>query len=157
MWLGHSIEHLVCIGGELEHHQALSPSAARKNRAVCSALTRGGIYRNLIGPGWWHEPGLKGSLWSRFRPPTGTNGGGPGARHIGPGSSHQPGPKGPDEPGPMAHVARPDPGAHEPGPMPPWVPVLDCTWTNRLTRPGPFPPFLLVMLDVDLGMHVPIG
>ena len=26
--------------------------------------------------------------------------------------------KGPDEPGPMAHVARPAPGAHEPGPMP---------------------------------------
>ena len=94
----------MCIGGELEHHKALSPSA-RKNRAVCSALTRGGIYRHLIGPRWWHEPGLKGSLWSRFKPPTGTNGGGPGARPIGPGSSHQPGPKGPDEPGPMAHVA----------------------------------------------------
>ena len=73
MWLGHSIEHLVCIGGELEHHQALSPSA-RKNRAVCFALTRGGIYRHLIGPGSWHEPGLKGSLWSRVKPPTGTNG-----------------------------------------------------------------------------------
>ena len=45
MWLRHSIEHLVCIGGELEHHQALSPSA-RKNRAVCSALARGAIYRH---------------------------------------------------------------------------------------------------------------
>ena len=66
MWLGHSIEQLVCIGGELEHHQALSPSAARKNRAVCSALMRGGIYRHLIGPGWWHKPGLMGSPWSRF-------------------------------------------------------------------------------------------
>ena len=79
----------------------------------------------LIGPGSWHELGLKGSLWSRFKPPTGTNGGGPGARPIGPGSSHQPEPKGPDEPGQMAHVARPAPGAHEPGPMPPLVPVLD--------------------------------
>ena len=79
----------------------------------------------LIGPDSWHEPALKGSLWSRFKPPTGTNGGGPGARPIGPGSSHQPGPKGPDEPGPMAHVARPAPWAHEPGPMPTLVPVLD--------------------------------
>ena len=120
MWLGHSIEHLVCIGGELEHHQALSPSAARKSRAVCSALTRGGIYRHLIVPGWWHEPGLKGSLWSRFKPPIGTNGGGPGARPIGPGSSHQPGPKGPDEPGPMAHVARPPPGLTNRDQCPHW-------------------------------------
>ena len=55
-----------------------------------------------FSPGWWHDPGLKVALWSRFRPPTGTNGGGPGARPIGPGSSHQPGPKGPDEPGPMS-------------------------------------------------------
>ena len=44
MWLGHSIEHLVCIGGELEHHKAL-PSPARKNRAVWSALLAGeGVY-----------------------------------------------------------------------------------------------------------------
>ena len=35
----------------------------------------------------------------------GTNGHGPGARRIGPGSCMEPGPKGPDEPGPMAHVA----------------------------------------------------
>ena len=108
VWLGHSIEHLVCIGGELEHHKALS-SPATKNRVVRVLCSRG-IYRQKIGPGSWLEPGLKGSLWSRFRPPTGTNGGGPGARHIGPGSFHQPGPKGPDEPGPMAHVARPAPG-----------------------------------------------
>ena len=77
-----------------------------------------------FSPGWWLEPGLKVSLWSRFKPPTGTNGGGLGARRVGPGSSNQPGPKGPDEPGPMAHVARQAPGAHEPGPMPPLVPVL---------------------------------
>ena len=146
MWLGHSIEHLVCIGGELEHHQALSPSTAIKNRALCSALKRGGIYRHLIGPEWWHEPGLKGSLWSRFKPTTGTNSGGPGARPIGPGPSHQPGPKGPDEPGPMARVARPAPGAHEPGLLPPLVLVLDGTGTNGLTRPGPLPPFLLVVV-----------
>ena len=125
MWLGHSIEHLVCIGGELEHHKAL-PSPATKNRALGVLCSRArGIYRQLIGPGSWVEPGLKGSLWSRFKPPTGTNGGGPGARPIGPGSSDQPGPKGPDELGPMAHVARPAPGAHEPGPMPPLVPVMD--------------------------------
>ena len=36
---------------------------------------------------------------------TGTNGHGLGARRIGPGSCVEPGPKGPDEPGPMAHVA----------------------------------------------------
>ena len=36
---------------------------------------------------------------------TGTNGNGPGVRRIGPSSCVEPGPKGPDEPGPMAHVA----------------------------------------------------
>ena len=125
MWLGHFIEHLMCIGGELEHHKAL-PSPAREKQSTGVLCSRArGIYRHLIGPGSWHEPGLKGSLWSRFKPPTGNNGGGPGARPIGPGSSHQPGPKGPDELGPMAHVARPAPWAHEPGPMPTLVPVLD--------------------------------
>ena len=44
MWLGHFIEHLMCIGGELEHHKAL-PSPARENRAVWSALLAGeGVY-----------------------------------------------------------------------------------------------------------------
>ena len=123
MWLGHSIEHLVCIGGELEQHKALS-SPATKNRAVRVLCSRG-IYRQLIGPGSWLEPGLKGSLWSRFRPPTGTNGGGPGARPIGPGSFLELGLKGPDELGPMAHEARQAPWPHEPGPMGPWVPVRD--------------------------------
>ena len=66
MWLGHSIEHLVCIGGELEHHKAL-PSPAMKNRALGVLCSRArGRYRQLIGPGSFHEPGLKGSLWSRF-------------------------------------------------------------------------------------------
>ena len=97
-----------------------------------------------FSPGWWHEPGLKVTLWSRFMPPTGTNSGGPGARTIGPGSSHQPGPKGPDEPGPMAHVARPAPWAHEPGQIAPLVPVLDWTGTNGLNWPGRKPCFLLV-------------
>ena len=94
MCLWHSIEHLVCIGGELEHHKALS-SPATKNRAVRVLCMRArGIYRQLVGPGSWLEPGLKGSLlvpvqatnrdqwwWarseahsSRFIPPTGTNG-----------------------------------------------------------------------------------
>ena len=38
MWLGHSIEHLMCIGGELEHHKALSPSAREKQSTgvLCS-------------------------------------------------------------------------------------------------------------------------
>ena len=103
MWVGHSIKHLMCIGGELEHHKAL-PSPARKNRAVGVLCSRArGIYRQLIGPSSWLEPGLKGSLWSRFRPPTGTNDGGPGVRHIGPDSCLEPGPKGPDELGPMPH------------------------------------------------------
>ena len=71
MWLRHFIEHLMCIGGELEHPNAL-PSPARKNRALWSALLwRWGIYRELIGPGWWHQPGLKA---------------------FGPGWCHEPGP-----------------------------------------------------------------
>ena len=94
---------------------------------------------------WYHEGRtIMGCLWSRFVPPTGANGGRPGPRPIGPSLSHQPGPKGPDEPGPMAHVARPAPGAHEPGPMPPLVPVLDWTGTNGLTRPAwTIAPFLV--------------
>ena len=55
MWLGHSIKHLVCIGGELEHHKAL-PSPATKNRAL-GVLCSQGRYRQLIGPGSCHEPG----------------------------------------------------------------------------------------------------
>ena len=57
MWLEHSIEHLVCIGGEVEHHKAL-PSPARKNRAVgvlCSRVR--GIYMQLICLGSSHKPG----------------------------------------------------------------------------------------------------
>src|SRR4051812_31255520 len=66
----------MCIGGELEHHKPLS-SPAQKNRALeCSTLARGGYIGSTIGPGSWHEPGLNGSLWSRFMPRTGTNGGG---------------------------------------------------------------------------------
>ena len=71
MWLRHFIEHLMCIGGELEHPNAL-PSLARKNIALWSALLwRWGIYRELIRPGWWHQPGLKA---------------------FGPGWCHEPGP-----------------------------------------------------------------
>ena len=144
MWLGHFIEHPMCIGGELEHHKALpSPDREKQSSGVLCSRARG-IYRHLNGPGSWHEPGIKGILLSRFKPPTGTNGGGPGARPIGPGSSHQPGPKGPDEPGPMAHVARPAPWAHEPGQMPPLVPVHGRTGTNGLARPERKPLFLLV-------------
>ena len=43
VWLGHSIEHLVCIGGELEHHQALSPSARKKQSSVLCSYARGYI------------------------------------------------------------------------------------------------------------------
>ena len=61
----------MCIGGELEHPNAL-PSPARKNRALRSALLwRWGIYRQPIGPGLWHQPGLKA---------------------FGPGWCHEPGP-----------------------------------------------------------------
>ena len=42
MWLGHFIKHLMCIGGELQHHKALL-SSARKNRAVWSALLTGEV------------------------------------------------------------------------------------------------------------------
>ena len=43
-WPGHFIEHLVCIGGELEHPNAL-PHWAAKNRALWSALLAGdGVY-----------------------------------------------------------------------------------------------------------------
>ena len=148
MWLGHFIEHLMCIGGELEHHKS-SPTAGQKNRAVhCSA--RGGIYRPTIGPGLWLKPGLKVPNWSWCQPQTGTNGCGPGTRRIGPSLCMEPGPKGsPLVPvpatnrdqwlwarskahwsrfvsgtgtkgvRPMAHEARPAPWPHEPGPMPP--------------------------------------
>ena len=43
MWLGHTIEHHVCIGGELEQHQPLSPSVARKTEQ-CALLSREGVY-----------------------------------------------------------------------------------------------------------------
>ena len=42
MWLGHSIEHLMCIGGELEHHKALSPSARKTEHYAL--LLREGVY-----------------------------------------------------------------------------------------------------------------
>ena len=50
MWLGHFIEHLMCIGGELEHHKAL-PSPARKKQStqssgvLCSRAA--GIYSHI--------------------------------------------------------------------------------------------------------------
>ena len=74
MWLGHFIEHLMCIGGELEHHKAL-PSPAREKQSTGVLCSRArGIYRHLIGPGSWHEPVLNPGLLSRFMPRTGTNG-----------------------------------------------------------------------------------
>ena len=67
--------------------------------------------KGAFGPGSSHQPGpmVVGQEQGQLVPIRPTN----------------PGPKGPDEPGPMAHVARPAPWAHEPGPMPPLVPVLD--------------------------------
>ena len=74
MWLGHFIEHLMCIGGELEHHKAL-PSPSRKNRAVWSALLAGEwVY---IGTSLVPDRGM-----NRYQ-----------REACGPGSSHQPGPK----------------------------------------------------------------
>ena len=57
MWLGHFIEHLMCMGGELENQKAL-PSPARKKQSsgvLCSRAR--GIYSHIIGPGSSHEPG----------------------------------------------------------------------------------------------------
>ena len=142
----------MCIGGELEHPNALS-SPARKNRALWSALLRRrGIYRQLICPGSWLEPGLKPSLLSRFEPRTGTNVCGPGARPIGPGSCLEPGQMGPDEPGPKPTRPRPATWAHEPGRMHPLVPVRIRTGTNGLARPERNPLFLLVSTFPDKSL-----
>ena len=110
----------------LAEEQFLYPPVSR------SAKRRGMQDVRTFSPGLNHQPGLKGlapgerlPLWSRFLPRTGTNGCGPGARHIGPGSCLEPGPKVPDEPGPMPHVARPAVWPHEPGLLHPLVPVRD--------------------------------
>ena len=99
-WRGESLSSMtwafhrtpVCIEGELEHHKAF-PSLVKKNIAVCSARRQEGIYKHIIGPGSWLEPVLKTTLWSRFKPPTGTN---DEARQA----------PWPHEPGPMPHVSR---------------------------------------------------
>ena len=58
MWLGHFIEHLMCIGGELEHPNALpSPASKKQSTVECSARWRWAIYRQIICPGSWLEPG----------------------------------------------------------------------------------------------------
>ena len=88
MWLGHIIEYLMCIGGELEHPMpSPSPASKKQSTVECSARRRWGIYRQLIGPDSWLEPGLKAILLSRFLPRTGTSGCGPGAMPIGRGSA----------------------------------------------------------------------
>ena len=57
MWLGHFIEHLMCIGGEVEHHKAL-PSPAREKQSTGVLCSRArGIYRHLISPSSSHQPG----------------------------------------------------------------------------------------------------
>ena len=43
MWLGHFIEHLMCIGGELEHHKAL-PRPAKKIEHFTAPLAGNGVY-----------------------------------------------------------------------------------------------------------------
>ena len=43
MWLRHFIEHLMCIGGELEHHKAL-PSPARKTEQCGVLCSLEGVY-----------------------------------------------------------------------------------------------------------------
>ena len=79
MWLGHSIEHLVCIGGELEHPNALS-SPARKIEH-CGVLCYGDeVYiGNSFVPvrGWNRDQWMwarSEAHWSRFVPRTRTNG-----------------------------------------------------------------------------------
>ena len=80
-----SIEHLMCIGGELEHHKAL-PSPAKKTEQ-CGVLysPARGIYRHHIGLDSWLELGLKDTLWYRFMPRIGAEGG------FSFGSCHEPG------------------------------------------------------------------
>ena len=43
MWLGHFIEHLMCIGGELEHHKALQ-RPAKKTEQWGALLADEGVY-----------------------------------------------------------------------------------------------------------------
>ena len=116
MWLRHFIEHLMCIGGELEHHKAL-PSPARKNRALWSALLRRwGIYRQLICPGSWQEPELNPPFCtgSRHEPVPMAMGRAPGPLVTGTNGSRRTGTN--------AHEAPAGPWAHEPGLMPPMGP-----------------------------------
>src|ERR1041385_8147109 len=101
----------MCIGGELEHQNALPLSSSKKqstNGVLCSPARC--IYSQIVRPGLWLEPVLMASLSSRVEPQTGTSGCGPGARPIDPGSCLEPGHMPPDEPGPMLHEARPAPG-----------------------------------------------
>ena len=62
MWLGHFIEHLMCIRGELEHHKALSSPARKKQSSGVLCSRARGIYSEIIGPGSFLEPGLKTTL-----------------------------------------------------------------------------------------------
>ena len=57
MWLGHFIEHLMCIGGELEHHKALTRPSRKTEHSIALLAAGKGLYRPLIGPGSWLEPG----------------------------------------------------------------------------------------------------
>ena len=70
MWLGHSIEHLVCIGGELEHHKAL-PSPAREKQSTGVLCSRARVYigTSLVPVGgmnrdYWAEPAWTIALFS---------------------------------------------------------------------------------------------
>ena len=88
MWLGHFIEHLMCM------HR-------KENRAAHAHLPHGqkteervgrgeGIYRHLFSPGWWLEPGHK----LTFSPVSSPQPGLKVLRTIGPSSWLDPGPNG---------------------------------------------------------------
>ena len=76
MWLGHSIEHLVCIGGELEHHQPSPPrpgkteQCARADHVVQLHLRDAGmsIGQSGQGAGVRIEHGMRPAACRRIDP-----------------------------------------------------------------------------------------
>jgi hypothetical protein len=44
VWLGHFIEHLMCIGGELEHHKALPRPGKKIDHSTALLAGKGGVY-----------------------------------------------------------------------------------------------------------------
>ena len=57
MWLGHFIEHLMCIGRQ--NRAAHTPPTFYGQKTEERAGRGDDIYRHLFSPGWCLEPGLK--------------------------------------------------------------------------------------------------